>query len=201
MLDYQRIMAYAGDPSDALTRAFAGAIGLACEGGALPAGPIMGLSRQRFGALLERHFPGAWQALFAQAGRVDDAEDCEGLRAEEFGDVLNLLLEHRREDSDQSYWLACAIATGCMGNNHLWQDMGLAGRQDLSDLLRRHFPSLFAKNSANMKWKKFFYKQLCERAQVNMCKAPSCRVCNDYANCFGSEEAVLAVAEPERRVA
>lgn len=201
MLDYQGLMAYAKDPSDVLTHAFAGAIGLACADGSLPAGPlVMGLSRQRFSALVERHFPGAWQALFGQGVSADGAEDCLGLRDEEFGDLLGLLLEHRADDGEQGYWLACAIATSCLGNNHLWQDMGLGGRQDLSDLLRRHFPSLFAKNTANMKWKKFFYKQLCERAEVNLCKAPSCRVCDDYAGCFGPEEASAPVL-PQLRAA
>jgi nitrogen fixation protein NifQ len=39
-----------------------------------------------------------------------------------------------------------------------------------------------------MKWKKFFYKQLCEREGVNACKAPSCAACDDYSKCFGSED-------------
>jgi nitrogen fixation protein NifQ len=39
-----------------------------------------------------------------------------------------------------------------------------------------------------MKWKKFFYKQLCLREGLTLCKAPSCDVCSDYALCFGAEE-------------
>jgi nitrogen fixation protein NifQ len=49
-----------------------------------------------------------------------------------------------------------------------------------------------------MKWKKFFYKQLCDRAEVKMCPAPSCQVCNDYQNCFGSEEDESALAMEEK---
>lgn len=34
-----------------------------------------------------------------------------------------------------------------------------------------------------------FYKQLCERAELFIRKAPSCGVCTDHAMCFGSEDA------------
>jgi len=33
----------------------------------------------------------------------------------------------------------------------------------------------------------FFYKMLCDRAEVRLCKAPSCGVCSDYSLCFASE--------------
>ncbi|HEX9173204.1 MAG TPA: nitrogen fixation protein NifQ, partial [Telluria sp.] len=96
----------------------------------------------------------------------------------------------------QTEWLAYAIASGCMGGNHLYEDMGLPNRQALSDLLNRHFTALFVKNAGNMKWKKFFYKQLCDRARVSTCKAPSCQACADLDACFGPEDdtglAVLA---------
>jgi nitrogen fixation protein NifQ len=65
--------------------------------------------------------------------------------------------------------------------------MGLPSRDVLSQLMRAYFPVLYYKNSTNMKWKKFFYKQLCDRRDVPMCKAPSCGQCCDYALCFGAE--------------
>lgn len=108
-------------------------------------------------------------------------------RADEVEDVLNLLLDHRSDDSEETRWLAHTIATACLGENHLYQDMGFTSRTDLSDLLRQHFTRLYQKNKGNMKWKKFLYKQLCERADINICKAPSCGVCDDYKACFGSE--------------
>ncbi len=102
--------------------------------------------------------------------------------------ICDLLLGHRSDDSEETAWLARAVATACLGENHLWQDMGLQNRDAMSALLRRHFTALFAKNTASMKWKKFFYKQLCDRAEVQVCRAPSCSVCTDYAQCFGSEK-------------
>jgi nitrogen fixation protein NifQ len=75
-----------------------------------------------------------------------------------------------------------------MGENHLWQDMGLPSRKVLSQLMTTYFPALAAKNTGDMKWKKFFYRQLCERANVPICKSPHCADCCDYPVCFGGED-------------
>ncbi len=175
--DYQQLMTCAVDPADPVTQAF---------GGVLARFPIMGLSAPALDRLLRRYFP-----RVAGLGAVDGNEDgtgCLALPADEFEDLYALLMAHRGNDNEETQWLACAVATACLGDNHLWQDMGLPDRDTLSLLLKRHFTTLYEKNSGNMKWKKFFYKQLCEQAEVNLCKAPSCKVCADYALCFGPEE-------------
>jgi nitrogen fixation protein NifQ len=112
---------------------------------------------------------------------------CAALRSDEYEDLLALLLEHRRDHGDESTWLASVVAAACMGDNHLWQDLGLANRLELSELMQTYFPFLYARNTGNMKWKKFFYKQLCEQAGVRACRAPSCAECAEYVVCFGSE--------------
>jgi len=53
--------------------------------------------------------------------------------------------------------------------------------------MARNFPGLSTLNDRDMKWKKFLYKQLCERTGVYVCRSPSCEVCVDYAKCFGRE--------------
>ncbi|WP_297397116.1 nitrogen fixation protein NifQ [Acidiferrobacter sp.] len=142
----------------------------------------LGLDSREFSALRRRHLAGP-------AGDVaaPEACGCDPLRAEEHGELVELLLAHRADRSRETRWLAFTIATACLGDNHLWQDMGLNGREELSGLLRWHFTALYERNVHNMKWKKFFYKELCRQAQVTLCKAPSCRVCTDYAACFGPE--------------
>jgi nitrogen fixation protein NifQ len=50
-----------------------------------------------------------------------------------------------------------------------------------------NFPHLAAKNDRDMKWKRFLYRQLCEREGIHICPAPSCQVCTDYAKCFAPE--------------
>lgn len=113
------------------------------------------------------------------------------LRGDEIEEVTVLLLDHADaavgSAADRAE-VAGLVALACLGDNHLWQDLQLANRGELGVLLRRWFPALAAKNTGDMKWKKFFYKQLCERAEIHACRAPSCAVCSDRAQCFGPED-------------
>lgn len=114
-------------------------------------------------------------------------------RGDEYDDLVALLLAHAAPSADtaEAYArraLAAAVARGCLGGNHLWQDLGLPSRQALSDLLARHFPGLHGANTQGMRWKKFFYLCLCEQADIRACRAPSCGVCVSHAECFGSED-------------
>jgi nitrogen fixation protein NifQ len=108
---------------------------------------------------------------------------------DEFDDVVALLMDYRIDESTETTQVCYTVAAAAMGENHLWQDMGLPNRKALSELLLRNFPRLVAKNTGDMKWKKFFYRQLCERAEVLICKSPHCTECCDYAVCFGPEVA------------
>jgi nitrogen fixation protein NifQ len=147
--------------------------------GALP--PGLGLSEKDFTELLECHFPRI-ELVIRNVEVVDDP------RALERDDVLGLLLEHRAHRYMSEQWMAEIVTTACMANDHLWQDLGLWSREYLSRLMKQNFPSLAAKNVHDMKWKKFLYKQLCEKEGINACRAPSCEVCTDYLKCFGPEE-------------
>lgn len=84
--------------------------------------------------------------------------------------------------------MAHVVAAGCMAADHLWQDLGLPTRGELTALMRRNFPTLAARNVKDMKWKRFLYKQLCEAEGIYTCRAPSCQVCTDYHACFGPED-------------
>lgn len=113
-------------------------------------------------------------------------------RSDEVEDLLDLLMDHAEPDPPQGpaglrRAVAEVIALASLGDNHLWQDLQLESRAELSALFEQHFPRLAARNTQNMKWKKFLYKQLCEREEVFICKSPSCAVCTDHALCFGSE--------------
>lgn len=170
-----RLLALAVDPECVSAQAF---IGVLARFGTL------GLPAPELHRLAGRHFPHA-AALIAHLDMGLPATLRQ--RLDEVQDVRELLLEFRRPDSADAPWLASTIAVACLGDNHLWQDLGLAHRQALSQLLCQHFPVLCERNSGDMKWKKFLYKQLCERAAVQ-CRAPSCAVCSDYGFCFGPEE-------------
>ncbi len=110
-------------------------------------------------------------------------------RDDEVADVLALLLEHAAPNAGPELrQVAETVAVACLGDNHLWQDLQFASRAELSALMRQWFPALVEKNHADMKWKKFLYKQLCEREALFVCKSPSCAVCCDYSKCFGPED-------------
>jgi nitrogen fixation protein NifQ len=110
-------------------------------------------------------------------------------RDDEVADLLALLLAHAdpAADTQETERVALTIAIASLGDNHLWQDLQLASRAELSALMRRWFPALVAKNAGDMKWKKFLYRELCRQAEILICKAPSCAVCCDRPVCFGPE--------------
>jgi len=119
----------------------------------------------------------------------------QALRADEIEEVSSLLLEHADPgvgSSADRAEVAGIVALACLGDDHLWQDLLLAHRGELNALLRHWFPALVAKNRGDMKWKKFLYRQLCERAEILVCKSPSCEVCTDVAVCYEPRDGGMA---------
>ena len=113
-----------------------------------------------------------------------------GRREDEVADVMSLLLDHADPAAGgaaEAARVAETVAVACLGDQHLWQDLQFGSRAELSALMRHWFPALVARNHADMKWKKFLYKQLCEREELFICKAPSCAECSDRPVCFGPE--------------
>jgi nitrogen fixation protein NifQ len=178
--EYQRIMAFACvRPND---RTYACMLASWQHGeGVMP--DDFGLGEARFMRLLDHHFPALQGTSLQRPGRASDTQ-----RDDEREEVYKLLVSHRANHTESEIWMASIVATACQGMDHLWQDMGLWSRSQLSELLLHNFPSLAEKNINNMKWKKFLYKQLCITEGIYTCRAPSCEVCADYHNCFGSED-------------
>lgn len=105
----------------------------------------------------------------------------------EWNDLHKLLLDARACKRESELWMIRIVATACSGANHLWQDLGLANRDELTLLMQCNFPELALANMGDMKWKKFLYRQFCARENIYFCPAPSCGVCSDYAKCFSPE--------------
>ena len=141
----------------------------------------LGLGEINFFALRVCYFPGTPLTSHPIVSSVMPK------RRSEWEDLNHLLLEHRAGTDFSEKWMAEIVATACMGGNHLWQDLGLWSRNDVTTLMSKNFPSLATKNKADMKWKKFLYKQLCQQEGIYVCRAPSCQVCTDYSLCFGPE--------------
>jgi nitrogen fixation protein NifQ len=110
-------------------------------------------------------------------------------RADEVADVAALLMDHIAIGTPEcsARALSEGIAAACLGDRHLWEDLGLPSRDALWLLMQRHYPDLVARNSGRMRWKKFLYRELCIREQVLVCRSPSCEVCPEQAQCFAPE--------------
>jgi nitrogen fixation protein NifQ len=149
--------------------------------GVLP--DFLGLEVGQFYALNSYFFPECKLPHQAPSGSKLDFS-----RMLEKADLVNLLKHYAKPETVEIDWMIAIIVAGCLGSDHLWQDLGLWSRPQLSAMLQYNFPELAGKNDKDMKWKKFLYKQLCEAEGLYLCRAPSCEVCIDYPKCFGSEE-------------
>jgi nitrogen fixation protein NifQ len=117
------------------------------------------------------------RAMLQTQDKLDEPDD-------EVEDIVALLREHATHPGILAEHLARALAVAAMGAHHLWEDLGLGSRDQLNALMQEHFTSLKALNAHNMRWKKFFYRQLCERADILICKSPHCAQCEDQPKCF-----------------
>lgn len=158
-------------------------------------GPLaerVGLAEPDLNALLAGCFPSAEVRAFAWMPAPDTAVDDETCM------VRDLLLAHRSTEGEVGSWLGAMVARRAMEPNHLWEDLGLRERSELSRLLMRHFAPLASRNVRNMRWKRFFYRMLCEDDGFVMCSTPVCTQCGDFDLCFGEEDGESRMAERRR---
>jgi len=113
--------------------------------------------------------------------------------------MVRTLLEQNCSAGSVSGWLAGVVARRALEPNHLWEDLGLAARPDLSRLMLRHFHDLAAKNTRNMRWKKFLYRSLCEAEGFSMCPSPTCDACAEFDICYGDDSGESLLARNNRK--
>ncbi len=138
----------------------------------------LGLSQPGFQALCADYF----------AGEPIQMPDAPAQELFELDDLRELLLAYRANQHASEVWLADIVAHACGGRDHLWQDLGLAHRGELSSLMTLAFPALAALNAGDMKWKKFIYRQYCSQEGIHVCPAPSCGDCAERTTCFAPED-------------
>ena len=141
----------------------------------------LGLTRNALDALLTRHF-----ARFALPHAAPERIAASDHQA--FVDALRaMLLQHESSlastDAD-AHCLATIIATACLRPDHLWRDLGLDGRDDVTAILTRHYPRLVARNTDGTRWKKFLARELALAEGRAPAPAPGCPGCEDYAFCY-----------------
>lgn len=151
---------------------------------------------------LDRHALDKLTAQWARGARrffdLND-EPREVVLDEEEAQLHELLTRFRSDTTPLCGWITSIVARRAMSPRHLWQDLGLLERRELSELMVDWFPTLAAANVDNMKWKKFFYRKICELEGFSLCAVPSCRECGDFENCFGDEDGASVLARLSRR--
>lgn len=106
------------------------------------------------------------------------------MQAQERGNLITLLCNYRNKQAAYSQQIAVILATACLTQFHLWKSLGLPDRAQLGELIKHNFPELHALNTENMRWKRFFYHQLCKQGGDYLCRSPSCQECKSYHECF-----------------
>ncbi|KAK46744.1 hydrogenase [Caballeronia jiangsuensis] len=171
------LLVHAAHPDAPDSVLFARLIGARVESGDLL---LLGLDAAALSRLIGRHFPGAkidrppvamlWSAQWPFVR-----------------DLRGLLMWHDRTATrhrQDALCLAAIISAASLRPDHLWRDLGLAGRDDVTDMLGRHYPDLVARNVANLRWKKFLAQEVAHaRGEAPTC-APGCPGCEDYAFCY-----------------
>lgn len=165
---------------------FTSAIGECGPHNLLPSG--LGIGGSELRRAIDRYFPGTLAQLEPLG------LDAEPVLEEDERCLRELLWRFRTAASPLDSLLAKLISRRATRPNHLWQDLGLLDRGELSTLMQRHFELLARRNTEDMKWKKFFFRMICRDESYRLCAAPSCSECTDFNACFGDEsgESLLA---------
>lgn len=149
-----------------------------------------GLSPVELRDLIQHLFPGALDGhdtalgelrdrypAYAEAG-LDDAQPG-------FTLLMRVLLDaYRAPEPDTTQWVSSVLAHACLRPDHLWRDLGLSGREDVTALLARHYPGLVSRNVNNLRWKKFLAYSAREHAGLAPAAAPGCGGCEDEGFCY-----------------
>ena len=78
---------------------------------------------------------------------------------------------------DTTPLVSSVLTRACLRPDHLWRDLGLSGREDVTALLTRHYPGLAARNVRNLRWKQYLAYAACEHAGLPPAAAPGCPGC------------------------
>ncbi|OLL28527.1 hydrogenase [Burkholderia sp. SRS-W-2-2016] len=167
---------HAGQVAQADTRLFAKLIAERDARGELA---LLGLHESEWRGLLARHFERASGEPLPLKMTLDQhAGFVAGLRA------LLMANASSAVDPADAQCVATIIAHACLRPDHLWRDLGLAGRDEVTWMLTRYFPALVALNVDNLRWKKFLAAQYARSQGLPARPAPGCPGCEDYGYCF-----------------
>lgn len=155
------------------------------QAGLGPLTGLLGLSGAQLAAFLTRLRPeDVWPAKAWPAEIWADTALPAPAKSAEQSAIETLILWRAGVAGEEVRWLAAILARRAQESRHLWEDLGLPSRPALGEMIARRLPGLAAANSRQMRWKKFFYRQICADAAFSLCLAPSCDECCEKAACF-----------------
>jgi nitrogen fixation protein NifQ len=144
----------------------------------------LGLSAEQLDHLLSHYFPAFPRQQFV-------TDESPSVAAPEISpDIEDIIFSYLPADVEMNspaLLLPRILVARSAHSGHLWVAMGLLKRPQLTAAVKRHIPALAAANNRGMRWKRFFFKQVCDRNGGNLCKTPNCGDCSDYAACFAPE--------------
>lgn len=181
---YARLMVLPGEGDPFDRHVLASALVRAAADAPRPLTEAMGLNGPMLAEMLDTCFQGARDVLGAQ----QIVEGGEGELAIEEEGFRNLLLAHRTAGHQIEEWLARIIVRRSMCPDHLWCNLGVRSRKELSQTLFTHFRALAEQNVRDMRWKKFFYREMCQMEGIFICKSPVCDTCPDFSECFSTDD-------------
>lgn len=170
------------------------AVGLidARERGCMPS-ETLGIGGARLCHVIDEVFP-SLRAVFSKFETLAEPELAEDETC------LRDLLRHATGGESRDLILADMVARRAMAPNHLWQDLGLRSRRELSWIMERHFEPLAQRNNADMKWKKFLFRMICRDEGYRLCSVPVCSECDDFDHCFGDESGESRMARVRNKM-
>jgi nitrogen fixation protein NifQ len=175
------LLAYAVDPTASETITFARLIGAKVQTDEML---LLGLGRDELSALIARHFPGA---LSDTDLPITVAWSPHRLFVNELCALLLRYDQTAATNPADARCLATIIATACLRPDHLWRDLRLSGRDDVTSILERHYPELIGRNVNEMRWKKFLAQEVALANGRAITFAPGCPGCEDFQHCYPQE--------------
>jgi nitrogen fixation protein NifQ len=142
---------------------------------------LLGLSCTQTAWIYERHFGG----LAAPAANVLIQSQEHSAFIKSLSDFLLCHIADSVEITN-AQCVATIIAHACLRPDHLWRDLGLGGRDEVTAMLDRYFPTLVKRNTDATRWKKFLARELALSLGMAPRPAPGCPGCEDFDICFGS---------------
>jgi nitrogen fixation protein NifQ len=147
---------------------------------------LLGLSAEQLASLAKRHFVLEAAVPLAQSAGNPLLSVVDEAGAAYAHSMRGFLIAHAAPevDSEDVRCLAAIVANACLRPDHLWRDLGLSGRDDVTAMLERYFPVLVARNVEGLRWKKLLARELALATGAIPGPAPGCPGCEDFGFCF-----------------